>query len=548
MLGAKMSSAAKQTFLSARLPGFTGRGDKYLGEIAQDLRRVLWKTQNNFAHATCRLPDIAWSEVAVVLVEWAEDIHNDLGLWRSVEAHQRQWFGTPLPFIVAPADGEPQGFDARRIQYLLWNLWHCFNRKLMISPTHQDLKRLADASGWFLQERFAWLPRDSGLKRFLTTPNDFGWDIKRKLLWAGINSYLFRFLFLKYLDDQKRKPDIAAKDDFVCGHCTEWAGLGVIDVLAGALDLPESDRATLRTWYERHRSFFRVLGRHEEEGELKTITARNLVNGQPYAVRMNIAGCPFETGMVVYGALTPWRGEWYWSGAQETFENMPEHEEANVRKEMLETASAIAYRYCPGEAEKARGLMRQLDAKLVAHYGADLVTFPDGLALAAAEQKRMESDWAAAKPEQVARIMDERGLNSPRPRMKLPPEFLNHDQGIGAFSNPDEGQEFMLGFNHLVSAFRKKGCGLVEDELHAVRGFIVNAGISPAFVRRLAAEHGAESVAKTFLVRDFPPEWSLEVLLRRHKGHFYRKRYPSLSLLQPAGSSAESKKGEACVT
>src|SRR5206468_3786709 len=102
MLGAKMSSAAKLTFLSARLPGFTGRGDKYLGEIAQDLRRVLWKTQNNFAHATCRLPDIAWSEVAVLLVEWAEDIHNDLGLWRSVEAHQRQWFGTPLPFIVAP--------------------------------------------------------------------------------------------------------------------------------------------------------------------------------------------------------------------------------------------------------------------------------------------------------------------------------------------------------------------------------------------------------------------------------------------------------------
>ncbi|HEU0037922.1 MAG TPA: twin-arginine translocation signal domain-containing protein, partial [Verrucomicrobiae bacterium] len=39
MLRRSMSSAAKQTFLSARLPGFTGRGDKYLGDIAQDLRR-----------------------------------------------------------------------------------------------------------------------------------------------------------------------------------------------------------------------------------------------------------------------------------------------------------------------------------------------------------------------------------------------------------------------------------------------------------------------------------------------------------------------------
>src|SRR5947209_8180059 len=67
MLPRKMSSAAKQSFLAARLPGFTGRGDKYLGELAQELRRVLWKTQNKFAHATCRLPDSAWSDVAVLL-------------------------------------------------------------------------------------------------------------------------------------------------------------------------------------------------------------------------------------------------------------------------------------------------------------------------------------------------------------------------------------------------------------------------------------------------------------------------------------------------
>jgi len=32
-----------------------------------------------------------------------------------------------------------------------------------------------------------------------------------------------------------------------------------------------------------------------------------------------------------------------------------------------------------------------------------------------------------------------------------------HNQGIGAFFNPDEGQKFMLGFNHLVTAFQKKG-------------------------------------------------------------------------------------------
>jgi hypothetical protein len=60
-------------FQSARLPGFTGRGDKYLGEIAQESQRVLRKTQNAFSFPSCRLPDAAWSELAVLLVEWAED-------------------------------------------------------------------------------------------------------------------------------------------------------------------------------------------------------------------------------------------------------------------------------------------------------------------------------------------------------------------------------------------------------------------------------------------------------------------------------------------
>jgi hypothetical protein len=531
MIPRRMSSVAKQVFQSARPPGFVGRGDKYLATFAQGLRRVLWKTQRSFVDPTCRLPDAAWTELAVLLVEWAEDIHNDLGLWRTVEAHQRQLFGTPLPFVHDTSADELQGFDSRRIQYLLWNLWPCFNPEQVISPTHPDLKYLADAAGRFLTDQMAAVPRDSGLKRFLATPNDYAWDIKRKLLWVGINSYLFRFLFFKYLDDGQREPDIATKDDFVCGHCTEWAGLGVVNVLDGALDLPEADRTTLRTWYERHWSFFRVLTRHVEDGEVKTITVKNMVNGQPYTIRMNIADCPFVPGLVVFGALTPWRDEWCWSGAQKTFQNMPEHEDANLRKEMLKASSAIAYRFCPEEAEQAREFTRKLHEKFVAHYGSDLVVFPDGLALAASEQKRMDADWAATDPEQLARLKEQGGLSQPSPRMKIPPEFLNNEGGIGTFSNPEEGVEFMVGFKHFLSGLRKKADGLTDDERCAIRGFVTNASTSAAFVRRVATDHGVESIAETFQLPADPPDLALEFLLRRHKGHFFRKRYPSLSIL-----------------
>lgn len=535
MLSGLMSSTTKQIFLSARLPGFSGRGDKYLGDIAQDLRRVLWKTQLTFAHPTCRLPDVAWSEVALLLVEWAEDIHNDLGLWRTVEAHHCRCFGIPLPFVDAVSAGELQGFDPRRIQFLLWTLWPCLNPNQVLSPTHQDLKRLAEAAGRFLTDRLARVPQDSGFKHFLSTPNPYGWDIKRKLLWAGINSYLFRFLFFKYLDDDQREPDIGTKDDFICQHCTEWAGLGVIDVLAGALDLPEGDRAILQTWYERHQSFYRILTQEKVGGMVTTLTARNMVNGQSYTIRVDETDCPFVTGMVVFGALTPWRGEWYWSGEQKTFKNMSNEEEAKVRKEMLEKTSSIAYRYCPDEAEKARKLTQGIHERFVAHHGGDLVVFPDGLALAAAEQKRMAAEWATVDPEVVERSIMEHGLTHPRPRMNLPPEFLNHDQGIGVFANPEEGVEYKLDFHHLLSGLRKHGSDLNERELHSLRQFMTTTVVSPAFVRRMTKEHGAESIAESFLLRNGPSEWALEFLLRRHKGPFFRKRYPSLALWQPGG-------------
>src|ERR1039458_3722216 len=87
ILKSKMGNAAENILSACRPPGVTGRGDKYLGEIAQELRRVLWKTQKSFIFASCRLPDAAWSDISALLVEWAEDVHNDIGLWRTVEAH-----------------------------------------------------------------------------------------------------------------------------------------------------------------------------------------------------------------------------------------------------------------------------------------------------------------------------------------------------------------------------------------------------------------------------------------------------------------------------
>lgn len=184
------------------------------------------------------------------------------------------------------------------------------------------------------------------------------------------------------------------------------------------------------------------------------------------------------------------------------------------------------------QADKAREFTRDLHAEFVTERGSDLVVYPDGLTLAAAEQKRLAALWQAADPAQVSRAMNERGLKPPRPPMHFPRKFLDHDQGIGAFFNPDEGEEFMLGFDHILSGLGKKGDGLSVDERDALRHFVTHNTVSPAFVHRVVREHGAESLVAAFHLSHLPPERALAFLLRCHKGRFYRNRYPTLSLGQ----------------
>jgi len=121
--------------------------------------------------------------------------------------------------------------------------------------------------------------------------------------------------------------------------------------------------------------------------------------------------------------------------------------------------------------------------------------------------------------------------SDPRPTPELPPELLNMKNGIGVYFNPAEGQEMMASFNAIVSGLQKHGEQLTDDEGESIRAFLQADAISPDFVRTVVREHGDASVAAAFLIqRETAPEY-LEYLLRRYKGHFYRRRYPSLTLV-----------------
>ncbi len=134
-----------------RPQGYTGAGDRHLPRIARNLKRFLINGQKKLAHDTLRLTNKEWDDLASVLVEFMEDIHNDIGIWRSLEQYHLEFFGTPLPLFLQPGEEiNPQKLNKHRLCHLLWVLYHELKPGLVLAPTHRDLHRLAAQLDGFL--------------------------------------------------------------------------------------------------------------------------------------------------------------------------------------------------------------------------------------------------------------------------------------------------------------------------------------------------------------------------------------------------------------
>jgi hypothetical protein len=138
----------------------------------------------------------------------------------------------------------------------------------------------------------------------------------------------------------------------------------------------------------------------------------------------------------------------------------------------------------------------------------------------------------ASKPkESVAEVTKKHHLTDLSPHTAVPPDMLEATDGVGVYFNLEEGQEMMMSFQDVRSGFQKQGSALTAEEAEMLRQLLYSDAISPHFVRKLVQDHGDASIAAAFLMPQDHDKYYLEYLLRRYKGHFYRNRYPSLTIV-----------------
>lgn len=490
-----------------------------LKPIVRELAKKLVDVQYQMQFSTLVFRSKLRTVLAEILVDFALDLRSGSGIWSALEACNRTLFGTPLPAIDSGEKPLPEGLCSQRLHFLLWNIYPQLDPGTIISPKHVDLLVAVEEILPLLEKILPSLPDVSPVKTFLAGPNDYGWEIKRKLIWLGTQSYPFRFLFEDYIQSEcDGEFEIAHIDDFVCQHTTSWSGLGVIDVLAECLDVPETQKDELRSWHMRHTSVYKIVKSNKE-----TLEAVNLINDAPYTIRQAAPGGRdpghFRKGSVIHGALVPWRGQWYWSGEQYDLTPYPASEIDNVLRE-FKLQTAIVCRYWKQREEDVRRQFKTHYEKMVEFYGGDFKLFPSGRAWEKAETKRMFE------------FMKKAGRMGQMPEMNLPDHLAECRNGVAMFIDPGEGMELMEEFNSIVSGLKKNGRNLTPDEDAMIRDWIQSDGIGPAFVHRVLKEYGGvESVKFAFRCETDAP-CALEYLLRCNKGHYYRKRFPSLSICE----------------
>jgi hypothetical protein len=531
-----MSEIIETAIRISRPAGPRGKIDRYLPKIASDLKGVIHRVKRDMPKLGESIDSGCEDVLAAYSVLFGEDIHCRLGMWRALEKWNEDLFGTPLPFLVPVGGSEEKlrGFDPRRVQHFLWRAITVHHDEpdgfFFMNPCHEELAILAKEVSQFLKLRFSKkMPQDSPIRRILGKCYPEAPDLKEKLVCLARGSYL---LCTRAPHDDPRDAHsineyysrVNELDDYICQSCSSWAGMGALDLLPGILGLEGQDKEDLASWSRRILSAYKVTGIQRFGDKVDNMEVLNLLNGKTYTVIVGTA-MNVEVGYLLYGSLVPWRGNWFWSGAQRSLGMPKPGREEEIKEDLEKNHPNWVYRSCPDKEEKAWEIIRRHHNHFINYYGDDLKVFPDVETMARSEKERTEAynqqrAWAKGTPGEEPKIGKD----------FFPDSMMEWSGKAAAFSDPAIGISYIPEFCLIESAM----CDPLRDDDEAMDRLwhlMEDHTAPPSLVRRLVREYGADGLARLFKCKGHPGELVVEYFLRCFKGERYRKQTPHVSVL-----------------
>jgi hypothetical protein len=314
-------------------------------ELIEAIADLYLKRQKKFKYQTLRAKTDEAMELAWRFAGYLEDVVNQVGIFKALTTKNQEIFGTPIPlFINDPEHFSPDTINKQAVTYLVWDFLTEVREDLILSPTHIDLQTIADEIYGYLKKQVKNVPRGSKLKDFVTlSGNKDGGFIKRRLVWLGMASYLFRFSASNYLADKEK--DVSTVEDFLMQKTTKLSGFTPLDIFVEMADLDEESKKELQKWEEPYMALYHV---EDQTGDYWTV--KNLINKKDYKVWKDYGASKIADrivkGSFCLGGIVPWKKEWRWSGEQAIYPSLDSNSIAEIINTFKNEYPHMIYRYC----------------------------------------------------------------------------------------------------------------------------------------------------------------------------------------------------------
>jgi hypothetical protein len=357
--------------------------------------------------------------------------------------------------------------------------------------------------------------------------NKDGGFVKRRLIWLGMASYLFRFSASNYLADKEK--NVSTVEDFLMQMNTKLSGFTPLDIFVEMADLDEESKKELQKWEEPYMALYYV---EDQTGDYWTV--KNLINKKDYKVWKDYGAPervdPIKKGIYCLGGIVPWQKEWRWSGEQVIYTSLAPENISQIIKVIKNDYPKMIYRYCEESRKKAFEYVKEEYDFFISYFKTKLVTFESGYTM----RDHLQQYYQAFNKLELEKMPKEEkkkfNLEDGAPPMDWPAPLLE-SMGTAIFYVADRGVNFLTDFREFLKTLKKKGVDLTKDDEEAIYGYVTDPGVPYQLFHHLKKDYSFESVKCAFRVKEWNEERDLEFLLRCYKGRQYKEKFPDIKLV-----------------
>lgn len=319
----QLQSALTKKWIAAHPYSQIDTHDKYYVGVAKEAYKVL--SHSHLRNLSTPPSDDDMVHMAVVLAAYLEDFICEIGIWKAFIERHMEVADRYLPFFELP-DYDPDYINPEDIHLMVWAWANALQVEIFLDPVMFLRTEVVKGLWEVLEAAIDKAPATSFFDEYLQIPDDpYFFDVRKRIEWLGIDSYLFGQLDLaaeleeKIQSDYRRRPDINDDDrhliqydlrlDVAINKITRFGGLRIPAMAARILRGSEKVLQKIAQISQKTSGRFLVQSITEAHYLL-----RHLPSNRELIVALQSGNKAVKLGEVITTSLVKWGDEFWISG------------------------------------------------------------------------------------------------------------------------------------------------------------------------------------------------------------------------------------------